>query len=259
MQIKVHLTGLAVAYDGTARPKKPDSVPNPGRYQGSLYSQQKHAIANSIEWMRLNATYKPRIFVATTPGFLDHSQEGKFIQKLTHNLRNGYDMQHYCWVREFTGNGYPHFHFVADVDKFDPVKLSLYWSSLFDSDAKNSIRVGTRPNKFGKRKYWIDNPRMAWYMSKYIGKSMGDSESGVKTRFRTFAISQEARKASEPLLYQGKLYNGYNGLIQRSFELHPDQVDEGQKMTVNPHEFDWKWTGHNNTFVGFDRKRRGKH
>lgn len=259
VKIKVHLTGYAVAYESGAQPKRdPDRPPLKGRYQGSLFNQQKHAIADAVEWIRQNSQFKPRIFVATTPGFLDHPAEGRFIQKLVHNLKNGYGMTNYVWVRELTGNGYPHFHFVADVDKFDPVKLSLYWSGLFDSDAKNSIRLGTKPDKSGHRRYWINSQRMAWYMTKYLGKSFGESEKKSRKTFRTFAISQQAKKESEPLVYEGRVYNLYNGLHSREFHLSGDQLDRladtPEKMpavTVDARNYRWKWTGHGRSYTGF--------
>jgi hypothetical protein len=257
MRIKLHVTGFAVAYESITIRKNPDKEPVKGRYQGSLHSQQKHKIADAVEWMRRNATFKPRIFVATTPGFLDHAKEGAYISKLTHNLRNGYGMKHFVWVRELTGNGYPHFHFVADVDKFDPVELSLYWSGLFGSNAKNSIRCGTKPDKQGRRSYYIHSARMAWYLTKYIGKDIGAPENrakGQRKGFRTFAVSQECGKASEPLLFHSRIMENYKGMHQREFYLNDDQVEEGLPQLVNPSQFSWRWTGHGNTFIGFDKK-----
>jgi hypothetical protein len=255
LKMKVHLTGFACVYEEMgARPKNPDRPPKDGRYQGSLFSQQKHAIADAVEWIRRNSKYKPRIFVATTPGFLEPSKEGSFISKLTDNLKKGYGMQEYVWVREYTKKGFPHFHFVADVDKFDPVALSLRWSSYFGSEAKNSIRCGTKPDKLGRRSYWIKTPRMAFYMSKYIGKSIDEFEAlkGMR-KPRTFAISQLAAKESQPLTYQAEISQLWTGLHSRRFSLIDDQIDEGVPMEVNPKSFRWKWTGHGQTYIGFKR------
>lgn len=270
MRLKVHITGFACAYEhiGGARPKRdPNLPPIPGRVQGSLYNQQKHAIADAVEWIRLNSRYKPRIFVATTPGFLDHAKEGKFISQLVHNLKNGYGMSNYVWVRELTENGYPHFHFVADIDRFDAVQASVYWSSLFGSHAKNSIRVGTKPDRNNRRRFWIENARMCWYLTKYIGKSVGDSEKSKgreRSKFRTFAVSQEAREKSQPLVYHSYLTENYNGLRDRIFELPLDTVadyidredrlrDPVPPTSINPRQFSWRWTGHGQTFIGFKK------
>lgn len=274
MRIKVHLSGMAVAYENGAHPKKAERPPLPGRAQGSLVNQQKHAIADAIEWIRQNSKFKPRIFVATSPGFIEHAKEGRYIQKLAHNLRNGYGMANYVWVRELTRNGYPHFHFVADVDEFDPVHLSRYWSGLFCADSRNSIRCGTAPfcpkckaklrrrgdtcqecNRRAVVNYWVNSPRMCYYMTKYLGKSVGTFEKGERKQFRTFGISQEARKASEPLIYQGKVFENYNGHHQRTFFLQDDQIEEGLPLQVNPLDYGWRWTGHANTYIGFPRKK----
>lgn len=259
MIIKSHLCGIAVAFDRFEDTSEPDNegsqTGNPyieslgnGRYQGSLYSQQKRKIADACEYMRLNAVHKPIIFVATSPGFTDLATEGKLIQKLTHNLKNGYACQNYTWVREFTERGYPHYHFVADLPDFDVKRLSLYWSGLFNSTAANSIRLGSAPFCFKcKRKlkqkgdtcqcggkaivdYYLKKKSHAFYLSKYIGKSIGLCERGalkpevqklychypeddyyeewikVKRKpFRTFAVSQHLGKLSQPIEFRGQM------------------------------------------------------
>lgn len=260
MNIKAHLTGFAVAYENipTAKVK----TETPGRYQGSLYSQQKHAIANAVEWMRLNALHKPRIFVATSPGFVDPLDERKTIKSLTHNLRNGYGLKHYVWVRENTGNGFPHWHFVADLPQFDPVKLSLYWSSLFGVDSKNSIRLGTRPGRNGKRHFWIKNSRMAWYMSKYIGKDINlDQETGEvrpgRKPYQTFRISAQAAQMSQPVIYQAEiktLYTGFNERIWVSDDF--EAIERGAPGQISANSYSWKWTGRGQTYVGFKKARQ---
>lgn len=257
MRVKVHITGYACAYEqseGKKRTQTPDRVQT-GRYQGSLYNQQKHAIADAVEWIRQNSHFKPRIFVATTPGFVDHPKEGSLIKKLVSNLKNGYGMGQYVWVREFTEAGYPHWHFVADIDKFDPVALSLYWSGLFGSDARNSIRCGTKPDKKGKRRFWISGKRMCWYLTKYIGKSIAEAEKGSRRTFRTFAISEEARRESQPLIYESAITELWTGLHQRTFFLRENQIEPGRPGTVNPHNYRWKWTGHGQTYTGFVKEK----
>jgi len=175
-------------------------------------------------------------------------------------------MHDYVWVRELTQNGYPHFHFVADINHFNPVELSLYWSGLFNSTARNSIRVGSAPNKQGKRKYWIANQRMAWYLTKYLGKSIGDAERGMGRRgFRTFAISQNARKQSQPLVYHSYLTETIQGFRDRTFELPMDSIegylDQGNLLpptSINPRHWSWRWTGHGQTYCGIPQKNLRK-
>ena len=256
IKIKLHITGYAVAYE-TAHPKRrdPDRKPLPGRDQGSLYNQQKHAISDAVEWIRQNSRFKPRIFVATTPGFVDHPEEGKLIQRLVHNLKNGYGMGEYVWVRELTGNGFPHWHFVADIDKFNPVDLSVYWSRLFNSGARNSIRCGTKPDKNGKRRFWVTSQRMSHYLTKYLGKAVGDSEKKSRKTFRTFAISQKAGEASKPLIFSSAVMENFNGTHQRTFFLDEEFIEEGLPQTINPHGYNWKWTGHGSTYVGFQKRK----
>ncbi len=244
---------MAVAYEPISTRQSEQRTQTTGRPQGSLYSQQKKKIADATEWIRRNSTYKPRIFVATSPGFVDHASEASLVSRLVHNLRNGYGCKNYLWVREFTSQGFPHFHFIADIDQFDPVSLSLYWSGLFGSDAKNSIRLGTAPRKNGKRDFWVKSERQAWYLTKYLGKSIADCEKGAikgKRSFRTFAISQEAAKASEPLIYEARITKLFTGLHQRTFELQDDFIEPGVPYLFNTKSKSWKWTGHGQTYIG---------
>lgn len=277
MIIKSHLCGVAVAYDkweAQADEGKQaaflmnESLKN-GRPQGSLYSQQKYKIANACEWMRLNATHKPLIFVATSPGYTDQANESQLIQKFTHNIRNGYACKNYVWVREFTERGYPHFHFVADMPDFNAVNLSLYWSGLFGSQARNSIRLGTSPDKFGKRQYYLNRKQMAWYMTKYISKSIGNCEKGAvkgSRSFRTFAVSQQLAKASEPQLFNGKYERvktetreilTVSGL--KAIEMGTDtRVWRNCTAVLSDQDvqkrWQWKYTGFSSTFKGYPKE-----
>lgn len=212
-------------------------------------------IADAVEWIRTHCKFKPRIFVATTPGFLEHAKEGKFVHRLVDNLKHGYGMGNYVWVREFTKMGFPHWHFVADIDQFDPVKLSLSWSKYFGSDSKASIRVGSKKDKEGKRSYWIKSQRKCWYLTKYLGKSVGAKEE--KKKFRTFAISQEARRESEPLVFEANVHHTYSNTLRRTFTLEADNPNfgvEGVPHTFDPHSYGWKWTGYGQTYSGFPKK-----
>lgn len=287
MIIKSHLCGIAVAFDRLDT-SEPDSeggqTGNPyieslgnGRYQGSLYSQQKRKIADACEYMRLNAVHKPIIFVATSPGFTDLATEGKLIQKLTHNLKNGYSCKNYVWVREFTQAGFPHFHFVADMPNFDIHSLTSYWSGLFGSDARNSIRLGTAPNAKGKREFYLKRKQMCFYLTKYLGKSIGSCERGAlkgKRSFRTFAVSQHLGKLSQPIEFRGHMAR--TGKIFQAFtmtgnvNIHEEQrvwqfikgKDENGKEVLGDRVltdkdakgWNWRYTGFANTFKGYPKE-----
>lgn len=250
MFIKVHLSGIAIAYE----PPQRNSIPsgNPGRAQGSLYSQQKRAIADAVEWMRRFGKNKPVIFVATSPGFVDYRHERGPIKALTHYLRRSCDCQDYVWVREFTGHGYPHFHFVADMpvprgrDDFRDfaVDMSRYWSSLFNRTAQNSVRFGTKPPR---PRYFITDVRMARYLSKYIGKAISEDERRNGT-VRRFQISQRARAESQPLTY-APVRNLFNSEVTYTADvLDPDGIPRSR--TIDPHSFDWKRSKFHEVYFG---------
>jgi len=270
--LKSHLCGIAVAYNteedypgdkgGRRSPFINESLKN-GRPQGSLYSQQKRKIADACEYMRLNAKHKPIIFVATSPGFTNHANEKQIISKLTHNLRNGYDCNNYVWVREFTQAGFPHFHFVADMPDFDCVDLSRYWSGLFGVNASNSIRLGTAP-KNGKRQFYLKGKRMSWYLTKYLGKSIGAAELGAlkfKREFRTFAVSQELAKASQPQFFQSMdrtFVEKSKGqtikkktVVREWVNADTEEIYSDEKLLSG---WNWKYTGFANTFKGYPKE-----
>lgn len=269
MILKKHLCGIAVAYEepGTLRPEKkkvynPYAVENEPRPQGSLAGWQKRKIADATEYLRKNSVYRPRIFVATTPGFLDHAHENKYISKLTHNLRNGYNCKNYVWVRELTAKGYPHWHFVADIPEFDPVSLSLWWSSLFGVAAKNSIRLGSKPDKKGKRKYWINSDKHAWYLTKYLTKSIGEKESEGRRKFRIFAVSQQLTKLSEPQAFTSVYDYEEREVLTTSGRMMvkiPTGIRHWQNCTAVMSDEDaakgwnWKHTGHGETYIGLPK------
>jgi len=272
VKINVHLCGVASAFESWPSNngrKKVDTetgevYDDTGRPQGSLYSQQKKAIADACEYMRIRGKFKPRIFVVTSPGKTSAADEKPIIKKFTHNLVNGYGCENYVWVREHTKKGFPHFHFVADMDKFDPVKMSLYWSGLFGVEAKNSIRLGTRPNQYGKRKFWLEDNQMAWYMSKYIGKGLSADkklELFGRSRVRMFGMSQELSKI-RPLVYVQSDYSGrFQHKKTKAFVLQDSEFVESfyyereltPERVFNPKKFSWKWTGHGNTYTGIPR------
>jgi hypothetical protein len=280
MILKSHLCGVAVTFDRfdvddirepevygcqAGNPYNQEGLKN-GRPQGSLYSQQKRKIADACEFMRLNAVHKPLIFVATSPGYTDQASEGKLIQKFTHNLRNGYDCKNYVWVREFTQAGYPHFHFVADMPNISPIALSLYWSGLFGSNANNSIRLGTNYRN-GKRTYYLTSKQQAWYLTKYLGKAIGNCEEGAikgKRSFRTFAVSQSLAKLSAPTEFKGRMER--SGKVFQAFTISgkTQPIYEEQRIWQNCTSFltdeqvrakwNWRYTGFANTFKGFPKQ-----
>lgn len=248
MLIKVHLSGVAIAYEPHGKPIQDTKFDTPGRPQGSRYNQQKRRIADAVEYMRLCGKHRPVIFVATSPGYIpDQAQKG-YIKALTHYLRRSCGATDYVWVRENTKKGFPHYHFIADMplpanrDDFRALALDMsrYWSSLFGVYAENSIRFGTKPPR---RKMFIDGPEMAFYMSKYIGKAMGE-----KISCRRYDISRNARRCSEPVTFslQRNLFN--NAAIWTAEVTDPDGVPHC--VAFDPRRYSWRKCGEHYVYVG---------
>lgn len=258
---KQHISGVAVVYPGRRKRVDDEQKEKVGRPQGSLYNQQRRAIADAVEYMRRYAVNKPLIFLLTTPGeaFLELSKEQTFVARFLNNMRTNYDLREYVWVRELTKNGYPHYHFVADVPRFDVLKLSLLWSSYFGSTAKNSIRLGTKPykNKSGKwvRKFYVDSDSMANYLGKYIGKEISEAEIG--TRVRRFAISQKLRKESEPIRYIATIKETVIGTHYPAFELIGDPADwiETEGL-LDKNRYKWRKIEHHSVYIGSKRRQK---
>lgn len=187
----VHLGGTAIVYNsGKPGGRKLYSGPlPPSRIQGSLYSQQKRAIVDACEYLRLNARKTPGraaiILTLTSPGFISAADEPRFLKRFFDNLKKNYELGDYVWVREYTKAGYPHFHCIADwyshrwyfglhpgTLRRRIAHLSIYWSGLFGRHSDNSVWVGSRPDKQGRRLYELRDRRHAWYLTKYLGKDI---------------------------------------------------------------------------------------
>lgn len=283
--IKKHLSGIHVAYEepGPNPVRNPFGFSRTGRDQGSHYNQQKKRIADAVARLQQVARpdCRPIIFVATSPGFVDRANEPKFISKLVHNLRNGYKMERYIWVREFTGNGFPHFHFVAMIPlkkrknysiqgtpvPFSPVDLSVYWSGLFGSDAKNSIRVGSKPKPGQKRLIYLSNSRRkAWYLSKYIGKSRSDDEKRTGAKIKAFHMDEKTSKEIEPDLFRPR-FPTYTKAVTvwntnlRAFETVYHEFPTGARLWENEkgelmcaENIDWKQVPGHQCWTGFEKE-----
>lgn len=264
MILKVNLCGIAVAYHEKVSRKTQLKIDLPSRPQGSRYNSQKIQLANAIEWMRLYGDNKPLVFVLTSPRTTSLANEPRFLNRFLTYLRKDYGMIHYAWCREMTKKGYPHFHFVADVPSKefmqDITNLSLVWSSYFDVDAKNSIRVGVYKNNKRVGLY-IRNAKMAFYMSKYFGKEFGaiDHTMKLKTRKRKqFSISQKLRGLSEPLLYEDFITekkNEYGGIVgvDRQFVCVSDHTNEEGTIITNKdlvRSYTWKQCGLHPVYKG---------
>lgn len=237
MIIKSHLCGTAIAFSERGKGLKngnegeqvqrrfPVPAVSLDDNQGSLVNFQKRKIQDAIFWMATFSRFQksrktgkgPLVFVCTTSPEWGPEIYTPKISTFVHNLRNGYGCENYLWVREFTEKGFPHYHFVADVrDIKSPVGLSRFWSGLFGAHANNSVRLGSKPNKDGKRTFRITPGkagRMASYLSRYLSKQVANDKeykaaydlyskmTGVpqaKLPGRRFAISQEVARNSLP-------------------------------------------------------------
>ena len=270
MKIYQHLCGSVIAVDGgkvslkngdrqlyTLNPDSPQSgffdTPEKDNTQGSLINWQKRKVANACEYLRLHHVHKPLIFVCTTSPNWNLSEIP--ISKLVHNLRNGYGMEQFVWVRERAKNGAPHFHFVGDCPHIDAVKLSLYWSGLFGQESKNSVRLGSKPHpKTGRRLYYLSSRLHAWYIGKYLGKGFKDHQQplnlSIREKLPRFKVSKELAALSVPNVFEstwhaqpGKKVTALTSSGYREIELpQPAERRFLDKLgnEFNPHQYQWK-------------------
>jgi len=268
VNVKVHLSGVAIAYDDNNSTKK-SVFKGTSRYQGSLIGQQKRAIADAVEWMRLYGNHRPLFFVLTSPGYLKPNEHSRKISQFCNTLRNGYRCSDYVWVRELTKSGCPHYHFVADIPFIrDPVAISRYWSSLFGRNDGNSLRLGSAPIN-GKRKFYVDDQKASRYISKYIGKDLenishelleaGYPQAFYKKMYRSFAISERARLMSKPVVYSANYH-----FVEREAYNHAEQkvivkdyvcrtFEDSAGGYIDPHKWRWKRIEPHNIFFGFNQ------
>lgn len=284
MYVKKHLCGIFIAYPEACGKQSGKLIhgQSVGRDQGSHYNQQKRQIADGVARLQQLQTddCKTLIMVATSPGYLENANEPKFISKLVTYLRNGFGMERYLWVREYTRKGFPHFHFAANIPlgkksvtlankgtpitvPFDPVAVSKIWSGYFDQNNLTSIRLGSKPNKYGRRMFYLGrNTRKAWYLAKYIGKSRGKDESVAKGRLRAFSMDDKTSAEIEPQIFQSKyvteckVVSTWNAQTKKMEYIVYD-IPTGERIfedengnLFSPHGIDWRSVGHD-VFVGF--------
>lgn len=297
---------MAVAYqpfepiEQSKQAARPVSLLPNARPNGSLYSRQKRSIADACEWLRLTQTKdkKALIFVLTSPGYTSLANQPYFLSGWIDNMKKNYGLGDYVWVREMTKRGFPHFHFVAhwhpakwfldlrqDAPGFYQYRnvsvISQYWSGLFGSDAKNSFRIGTyKGNK--RTGYYLTTERHAWYLTKYLGKSINDKHSNYlceagypstnyKKAVRGFGMSENVALLSQPDLFESQnLFTSHQASVQTTRGLESVTIDKfdqrvfigesGQLSERDLQTYNWKWTGHGETFLGFrkDRPKRSR-
>ena len=159
---------------------------------------------------------------------------------------------------------YPRYN--GQIIPFDPVKLSLYWSGLFGEQAKNSIRVGSKPNKLGHRMMYLsNNRRKAWYLAKYIGKSRSSDEIRTKAKLKAFHMDEKTSLAIEPKLFKSKYPTQTKAIATwnsqtRSFDNQYYDIPTGERIfedengeLFSPASVDWRYVGHE-CYTGFQKK-----
>lgn len=145
---------------------------------------------------------------------------------------------------------------------FNPVDLSVYWSGLFGCDDRNSIRVGSKTNKYGQRMVYLSsNRRKAWYLSKYIGKSRSKAEMAGKSKIRAFAMDAETSAACEPGLFLSRSVMETRAVTvigKKKLETYYHDLPTGEIIfenekgeLISPDGISWRDVGHG-VKVGFE-------
>jgi len=155
-------------------------------------------IENSMAYMQDNSTNKPLLFVLTCPNGLAYRARDRargsdgLVSKFFRNCTTNFDLNYYVWVREFTKAGLPHWHVCADMPFRDIQKLTAYWSGLWGSTSKVSIRMHAKEKRFL-------SGHLGWlYFSKYLTKEINAIGGDIKSAGRFYAISQKLKEASAP-------------------------------------------------------------
>lgn len=274
MVITKHLCGVAIAFQPNGGAKRlTQRLDGEGRIQGSLINYQKRQVADAVEYIRKNSKHKAMIFVCTTSPNWGHEIFNPKISTFTNNLRMTYGCRHYVWVREFNQIGSPHYHFVADIPFIkSPVGLSLYWSGLFGYHSTNSVRLGSKPDHNGNRKYYVSSKKMAFYLSKYLGKGLDKMEGKIfKNSWlsagipgRGFAISEEAGMMSKPIRFEQQfsfhqpddmVMNARGQMVQRPAIVTGRTFENELGEYFNPHQYTWKQSKMHQVFFGREKSK----
>jgi hypothetical protein len=264
IQLNFHVSGVitAFAFSSKNRTIKTDKEPDPARPQGSWYNQQRRIISDRIEYLMMHSKHKCKFITATDPAgeSITTKEKGQILSRFCENFCKTYKCAGYVWVREYQENGRPHWHFVADVPwltKNEFERLNSYYNSLFNTDLKNALRWGFKP-KNGKRIYTIEDSRIAGYVSKYVGESVGIS---IKDKSRVTGASAWIAKGSEPcvLTIEDKKLKWDSSKLVRAVDLKPgEQMPDWVQFTGMPDltSFDWYKCGDHSVWKGTPKSWR---
>ena len=190
----LYYTGKAVRYLQYNGPIKKKSV----RLEDGLTDEERKAkraserrnkavreIENALAFMLSYSFNRPLLMVLTIPpGGKVKNQISKFLR----NYQTNFQLNYYVWVKELGGtHGRLHYHLCADMPFRDIRLINNYWSKLFGSKSKCSVRMHKGKNRFL-------HGASGWrYFSKYITKDF-DASLG-----RSWAISTKLRSNAKPV------------------------------------------------------------
>jgi len=189
----VYHSGLIIRYleyDGPgSRLENPKDKKSPEEKLLYKKRRSKRMIENSMAYMQDHSMHKPLLFVLTCP---NGNESSGLVSKFFRNCTTNFDLNYYVWVREYTLKGLPHWHVCADMPFRDIQKLSKYWSRLWGSNSKVSIRMHSKEKRFlAGQLGWL-------YFTKYITKEIDNIGGDIKSAGRFYAISQKLKDASKP-------------------------------------------------------------
>ncbi len=166
-------------------------------------ARYRKIVSSSINLYR-NKVNKIVFLTLTFPGSIDEFEANKCFSKFIDNLKATYGLKNYIAVKEFTLNGVPHYHVLADFPFFDIRRINGAWCNTFPINipgSRNAVRLPKNHKSIVK-----DLHRCVKYLCKYFVKSR-DLEYLSRCSF----ISHEICSQPADIDYQDaeKLINKY--------------------------------------------------
>lgn len=195
-KFSVNPSGLVIQYTDYRELPRASVKREREKKSSSRLNKQKRIIENACYTICKHSEHAVPVLVATTPVQADESEGNakwsEFLRTYSRSTRKK-RIENYVWVREYQKNGRPHWHFCAEMPYISYLEMSEYWSAMWGSTARNSIR---KPPEL--KNHFLRNKEASRYLTKYFLKEHGRYERIEGRKTKHFGMNRELREKSEP-------------------------------------------------------------
>lgn len=195
-KFSVNPSGLVIQYTDYRELPSASVKREREKISSSRINKQKRIIENACYTLCNDSEHAVPVLVATCPVGADREEGNgrwsEFLRTYSRSTRKK-RIENYVWVREYQKNDRPHWHFCAEMPYISYLEMSKYWSGLWGSTARNSIR---KPPEL--RNHFLRDKEASRYLTKYFVKEHGRQEKIEGRKTKCFGMNAELRDKSEP-------------------------------------------------------------